>query len=264
MLQGDFLTLATALHVPHGVGDVSPAHGSCPLFIADIKNQSKFHSLTLWNTVLPSPNSDINSKQGKYLNGKCGFKPVPGVQYVPHRGAFLWIRKLVVTGAKAPHYPHPIGSLGWVPSESLQEAAALPEGQCWAFVCARSSDMVRWEPSAYLHIFICTSMKGTLEIRRSCLTAACKCICIFSSCLESSRFYQEELLSREKFWSSGHVTRCNTEPNSLHTCGLAAAVDCVPLHSRGIWIFWQTSSLNPFLKICNIGNFLCPTIKNVT
>lgn len=77
MLQCDFLPLATALHVPDGVGDVSPAHGSCPMFTVDIKNQSKCRSLTPWNAALPPPNSDINSKQGKDPDEKYRFKPVP-------------------------------------------------------------------------------------------------------------------------------------------------------------------------------------------
>lgn len=72
-MQCDFLSLGTALHMSDGIGDVSPAHVLCLMFIVDIKNQSKFHSPTLWNTALPSPNCDINSKQGK-----CRFKPVPG------------------------------------------------------------------------------------------------------------------------------------------------------------------------------------------
>lgn len=76
-----------------------------------------------------------------------------------------------------------------------------------------------------------------------------------------SRFYQEEALFCEKFWSSRHVTRCNTEPNSLHTCGLAAAVDCVPLHLHGFWVIGQASSLNHVKKICNIGNSLSATAK---
>lgn len=78
-------------------------------------------------------------------------------RYLPRRGAPLWIRKSAVTGARTPRCPQPIERLFWVPSGSVEDAAALPRAQCWAFGRASSvkvGQVGALSVAAYLHAHV--------------------------------------------------------------------------------------------------------------
>lgn len=169
-----------------------------------------------------------------------------------------------MTGAKAPHYPHPIDSLSWFPPGSALEAAAVPQGQCWVFVCARSPGISSGgSPQhtcifSYAHQLWKEHRKHWLQCENTFVSSAVVLreainpqqilpggisllwkILIFRSC------YQMQYWA--KFPPYLWIGSC---------CGL-----CSPTFT---WVLGQLAEFKfePFLKkICNIGDFLCATIK---